>query len=385
MTPPKLGSTVPPAVSASRDGHVPPPPVAVHWSTAVLWYAGTIIVGTLGAWLAYNVITSTEWQGWSGRLAWVRDAIRLSVTSLFSLFALWGLEGIRRDAMPLSFPRVPRWCIGFAGFVVLVLAILVPTALAPSFVDGLAERGVRVDQLRLWPDVYRPYVPYFFYMVAIWLGMAFPLLVVLYTRIPWDLHQYRLARKRLTTTGAELKATVGPSPIQRHLLAFQDATVSLKRMAEQYVPVLLVVALNLGLEQLTPSRASATEAAVDIGKTAIWFIFGPALFICFFVIVVGYQNLVRSSEKTLADAARTPGAVDDGGFDVLFPAREALVWDRTPLTFLMSVVKSANIAVPLIFGLTIYVLDTLADGTSWLGVFLPQALIDWFTNLYEVR
>jgi hypothetical protein len=158
----------------------------------------------------------------------------------------------------------------------------------------------------------------------------------------------------------------------------------LRRIAERYLSVLIVVILALLYEQLTPSHETATGDAVEWGKIVLWLLLGPTLPLFVIYVAFGYQGLARKLEsglRTLAEAL----ARNRNNADLLakvMAARAELMWKQSPTEFVLTVVKSANIAMPLLVAVSGYVLHTLSGG-EWIDVFVPREVVSLFHRFYR--
>jgi hypothetical protein len=68
-------------------------------------------------------------------------------------------------------------------------------------------------------------------------------------------------------------------------------------------------------------------------------------------------------------------------FDRVVSTRNSLIWERGSTEFVVSVVKSAGIAMPMAIALGGYVLDALSEG-KWLSIFLPESVLAFIRSLY---
>ena len=148
--------------------------------------------------------------------------------------------------------------------------------------------------------------------------------------------------------------------------------------------MLIVVILALLYEQLTPSHKTVTTEAVEWGKIMLWLLLGPVLPLFIIYVAFGYQGLARKLESgldLLAEAlARNRSEVDL--LDKVIKARAELMWKQSPTEFVLTVVKSANIAMPLLIAVSGYVLHTLSGG-QWIDVFVPREVVSLLQRLYQ--
>ena len=136
-------------------------------------------------------------------------------------------------------------------------------------------------------------------------------------------------------------------------------------------------------EQLTTSRLTVTSAFLDIAKVLLWLLLGPALVSFAVLVALGYQRTSRRLLHALGDiaAALAERKETQGLFDRVVATRNSLIWERSSTEFVVSVVKSAGIAMPLVIALGGYVIDALSQG-KWLSIFLPDAVVKVIKGLY---
>ena len=101
-------------------------------------------------------------------------------------------------------------------------------------------------------------------------------------------------------------------------------------------------------------------------------------------VAVGYQLTVKGAEQKLRSfiglMEMSPGKSELLGGIINF--REKLIWSYSPLSFIISAIKSASIAIPLLLTLTIYVIQTIMKETNWLYIVLPKEIVEFFKSLY---
>jgi hypothetical protein len=235
-------------------------------------------------------------------------------------------------------------------------------------------------------QIMKPYIPYFLYIFGLWFGIVLPLFLFLLRSVSVDWKQWKDRRSRLDKC---VDTKVSPllqeqfRTFEKLLTAFQDHIVGLKDIAERYVPVLLAVSLALLYEQVTPSHQTVTPAAVESGKLALWFLLGPALLICITIVALGYQGAAHKAESGLRFLIEDLGYSGEGveAFKAISEARSKLIWDQSPAAFILSVVKSATVSIPLLLAVIIYVLHSLSGG--WFSIFVPKALVDFVQSVYK--
>jgi hypothetical protein len=384
------------------------------WVLIFAWYLAILMIGATGTFLAYekDSLSSDAWRCWSasGPHAWERDAARLVVAAILSIFMLWNMDTLatlRKNpherflfARPYRHERAIFFV--FIGLLLLFHLYLLPS----SFRAALPERAalnlkvnptnaycrdikakVAADDFR---EITKPYIPYMLYATGLWIGVVTPVFLVLLRRIRGD---WKLWLERRTTLDASLSPILSGSEIGRETtgffetlhFAFQNYVVGLKEVAERYFPVLLAVSLALLYEQLTTSKETVTTAAVESGKVALWLLLGPTLLICITMVAVGYQNAARKAESgfrglaALSSHHHPPPEV----LDRIAATRARLMWEESPAAFVLSVVKSATISIPLLLAITAYIVHTLSGPEGWLGIFVPQVVINFVRRVFQ--
>jgi hypothetical protein len=382
------------------------------WLFVLVWYGGMLAIGTIGTFLAYerDSLSSDAWRCWaaSGPHAWQRDAARLLIAAILSVFMLWNMDiaaALRKDRRErFVFEHPHRYemviFVVFIGLLLLFHLSLLPS----SFRTALPARAAL--NLKLNPtngycgniatrvaaddfgQIMKPYIPYMLYATSLWIGVVTPVFLVLLRRIHGDWKQWTERRTALDAclsrvSQSESDAEAGRSFDKLHI-AFQNYVIGLKEVAERYFPVLLAVSLALLYEQLTTSKETVTTAAVESGKVALWLLLGPTLLICITMVAVGYQNAARKAEsgfRALA-VASTERRASPELLDRLATTRAKLMWEESPAAFVLSVVKSATISIPLLLAITAYIVHTLST-EGWLGIFVPRVVIDFVRRVFS--
>jgi hypothetical protein len=384
------------------------------WLFIVLSYIAVFIVGTTGTFLAYekDSLSSDAWRCWSasGPHAWERDAARLLVAAVLSLFMLWNMDsmaamrGTPRERFLFDHPH--RYEVAIFWFFIGLVLFFHLTFLPSSFRHDLPSRAaLNLKQNPANPycpdiahkvatddfgQIMKPYIPYMLYATALWIGVVTPVFMVLLRRIRADWVQWRERRDSLDACLSPLLSqsqTDDTAParfFERLRVAFQNYVIGLKEVAERYFPVLLAVSLALLYEQLTTSKETVTTTAVESGKVALWFLLGPTLLICITMVAIGYQNAARKAESGFRALAvfsskhHGPPELPDR----LAMTRSRLMWEESPAGFVLSVVKSATISIPLLLAITAYIVHTLSGPEGWLGIFVPQIVINFVHRVF---
>src|ERR1700733_1859334 len=247
------------------------------------------------------------------------------------------------------------------------------------------EKAIKDDRFR---QIFRPYFPYLGYTSGLWIGIAFPVLLFL---IRGALEDRAASAERWSRLDRAAAAAESSTPLpdihtfEELFVSFQNHVAGLKAISERYVPVLLAISITLIYEQLTPSHETATPQAVDSAKIALWAILGPAAAFCISMAAVGYQRASRMTSHALQALSETLAkhSGSDGLSDKVRDSRDKILWDQSPLGFVLSVSKSATISIPLLLAIIGYVLTSLGGPGGWIGIFVPERVIHFIKQLYS--
>jgi hypothetical protein len=360
----------------------------------VVRYVISFTICMMGSLLAYHgPLSSDAWRFWDGGLAWIKDTIRAFVCALAGLFMLANMNAaVRPNPKADADPKLTSLRLRPAERIVLWLFIcfLVYATVFPLREDF--ERTLIMPPRNYtgplnFGNIWMPYFPYFFYILGLWIGIGFPVLIFLGRNVRLDRDWWLRARSDLDKVCfREFKVENNPQEdaTQDIGVAFQDFAIGLRSIGERYLPVSLSVCLLLLYEQLTPSNKTVTGTAGDWGKLTLWLLLGPSLVVCFFLVALGYQRAARKVEigfRSLAEAAKsTPDGKDS--FVKATKARTDLLWNRSPAAFVLLIIKSASISVLLLVTVTVYVLKTITSPEGWFGVFLPKIVMETFKKIY---
>jgi hypothetical protein len=375
--------------------------IAKHSSVGLgEWYLLAILLASAGTILAYKgPLSSNAWQCWSGPDAWKRDVARLLVVTALSAFMLWNMNapglGLWRQQNDnrFFFVRGHEWIILGVASLMLLLGSLV--FLPNNFRHQLAFRAqsgfqdapasckqiAAVVAANEFAQIRKPYFPYLFYSLGLWLGIVFPVFLALLRRLGTDWQQWRKRRLQLDrfNLAGSLDAVDKPRFFDELLVAFQDYIVGLKEIAEHYVPLALTVSIGLFYDQLTPSHQTVTEAALEYSKIVIWLILGSVLPVCATIVAIGYQNAVYKVDLALHNLAEFLAKSCDNSklFDEVVRTRSKLMWEQSPLTFVFSVIKSASVSLPLLLAVLIVIrsVRSVQGRDGWLELVLPKAFV----------
>jgi len=363
----------------------------IPWRRALCWYVVMVALCAIGTFLAYkSPLSSAAWDQWSGTGAWKRDTMRAVVCAALSLFVLWNLEVLPpRDLLRETPPLWPHFALYEKILLAAIFAALVFLAfvvLPASFKADLIKNHWSLPLS--FREIMVPYFPYLLYMVSLWLGIVTPAFIFLLRRASSDLRWWREARARLYKILSKQITVVDElslSMFQELLAAFQNYVIGLKNIAERYLPVLLAIALALLHEQLTPTYKTVTPTAVEYAKAACWLFLGPALFIFILLVALGYQSAVKKAETGFSPYIDLLVTSPEKGevLNAFLVLRTNLIWQQSPLTFIITAVKSASVALPLLIALTGYVLKNVIDKTAWPSLFLPDSVLEALKNFYR--
>jgi hypothetical protein len=311
------------------------------------------------------------------------------VAAVVALFLIWSMRVIPHDQErtddrlgDYAPRRYEWWIIGLVGTALAIFLIF----LSSSFRDVMRGRGNPESSLT-FGEIFKPYVPYTFYMAGLWMGIVLPIFILVIRTIKLDFADWREKRKSLhasVVSGLAGDADKIALRFDGLVAALQQYVLCLKGIGERYVPVVLGVCLMLLYEQLTPSKGTVTPLAVEAGKIAAWLLLGPALFMFITVVAIGYQNAAARAHAGLSALSRS--LLEQSGkrdlLDKVLKSQSDLLWNQSPVAFVLTVVKSASVSMPLLLAVTGYLLKQLTGSGGWLGIFVPQAVVDFVRRLY---
>jgi len=232
-----------------------------------------------------------------------------------------------------------------------------------------------------------PYLPYSLYSIGLYIGIMLPALLCLIRRISFDKNIFSQAKKDLENLSRIDSNSVESFTIiqfKQYELAFQNYVILLKNFSERYLPLILSTAIFLIIEQITSSKDTVTQAAIEITKILEWLLIGPTTLIFLISVAIGYQITVNGAEQKLRSfidlIKMSPGKSEM--LSEISNFREKLIWSYSPLSFIVSAVKSASIAIPLLLTLAIYIMQTIMTESNWLYIVLPKAIAQYLKSLY---
>jgi hypothetical protein len=241
---------------------------------------------------------------------------------------------------------------------------------------------------RTFDQIMKPYFPYFLYAAGFWFGIVTPAFLFLLRAARRDWSWWRAARGRLygilskQVSSAEELTAAG---FQELTVSFQNYVIGLKNIAERYLPVLLAMSLALMHEQLTKTHESVTAASVEAAKAASWLFLGPALLIFVTLVALGYQSAVKKAEAGFSPyieiLVKSPEKFDL--LSAMLVLRANFIWEQSPLSFVISAIKSASVSIPLLLALTVYVLKNVIDQASWPSLFVPEPVLRFLQGFYQ--
>ena len=367
----------------------------------LLWYFIVLIISILGTYLAYNEpLTSEAWKAWSpgDKNPWIKDSIRGVAIALVSLFVLWNLNvfGAWRSERKSYYPF---FRLAFYEKVIVIiffclLMILQFTYLREDFKSQLPIRSDSFKSEDHAPDQYSfrqidlPYLPYSLYSIGLYIGIMLPALLCLIRRISFDKNILSRTKKdleNLSQLDVDSEKSFTIFCFKQFELAFQNYVILLKNISERYLPLILVTAIFLIIEQITSSKDTVTPAAIEITKTLEWLLIGPILLLFLVIVAIGYQITVKGAEKKLRSFIDLIKMLPDKSevLGEIINFREKLIWSYSPLSFIISAVKSASIAIPLLLTLIIYIIQNIVTESNWLHIVLPKQIAQLFIELYK--
>lgn len=356
----------------------------------LLWYVFAVSLAGAGSLLAYTICSSDAWRFWDGPTAWRVDLRRAVVAALLAMFALWNLRvvpgnRISVEDLVLYDGLTPReW--SYLGLIVVLLGAATFTILPLNFFEGLVQRHY-FDLPRIgkasrhvaalgghaasFANIEGPYRAYLLYELGFWVGIVTPVGFFIRRTVHLDLSRWREAKAELERAFPLRLAAPSIDTLDAGLLALQNYTLRLKAVAERYVPLLLTVVIALAYEQLSASHRSVTPAAVAYAQVLSWFLLGPAVVVSVVIVAFGYQGGILRAERGLR-AHLTSGPPDHVLLERVLGARTELMWERSTASFVLSIIKSAGIAIPLLAATIAYGVKALGPQIHWTELLFPE-------------
>lgn len=359
---------------------LPTPHGAVGWRVAILWLGAAALVSTIATYLAYGPLSSDAWQCWSGPGAWKRDALRVVLASILAFVLLRNMGAIRNSSQG-TVPKLMPQELAVLCVVVGILIIHEVTVSARSFMADLPDR--HCPAYSGFRQIYFPYIPYTFYVLGLWIGVAFPVLIFLIRSLPADVRWSR-ANWNILRRAISREASTGPDLALNYrelVLGFEDYVLGLKDLAQRYIPVIFIVSLVLLYEQLTPSSRTTTGAALEAAKLGLWILLGPAFLLCLVLVVFRYQRASEATVRALG-AVAAHAATDASLFDSVLEKRSELSWERGTLQFVLSIFQSATFTIAFIAAASSYALSSAVLGQRLLYILVPRAIIEFIKSLF---
>ncbi len=315
---------------------------------------------------------------------------------MVSLFFLWNLNVLAAwRSEPESHYPMFRLALYEKVIIIVFLSLLLIlqfSYLRVDFINNLPSKGypsiTDAPEMYSFDKITLPYFPYSLYSIGLYVGIMLPVLLCFIRRISFDRNLFSRAKKdleNLSQVDAESVESFTIFRFKQFELAFQNYVILLKNLSERYLPLILGTAVFLIIEQITSSKDTATQAAIEITKILTWLLIGPILLIFLLSVAIGYQITVRGAEQKLRSLIglirMSPSQNEILGEIIKF--REKLIWSYSPLSFIFSAIKSASIAIPLLLTLTIYVMQTIISESNWLYIVLPKAIVEFLNSLYQ--
>jgi len=362
-----------------------------------VYIAGTVLTSGVGSYLAYqSPLTSSYWTCWAGSHAWKRDMIRASTYGILVFFSLVQLNISPRTRTRYIWPFTPQRRIEYLLFgLMLVTPILVLPILIDSFIDGIPSHKscdtfplVTRNSPNYSRDILLPYLPYFVYIYSIGLGLIFPVLLLLVRCIRLDFARSKELIARLYVEIPQESPTdnqLTSQAFERLIVLYQSYVLWLTDVAERYIFLIIMISIGLLFEQFTPDHLTVTSASLDIGKFLLWLILGPSLITFVLLVAFGYQRTARQMQVGLGLIAQVLAENQQpaGLFDRIISTRNSLIWERSAAEFVVSVMKSAGVCMPLVIVLGGYIIDSLSKGDNWISVIIPSVLVNLIKSFYE--
>lgn len=362
----------------------------------ILIYLGSIFIASIGTYLAYNGVLSSEaWRSWD-TLPWKKDIARCAVVAIGGFYIIFNLK-LNKNISSL-FPLNQRERT-LTIFFLLILLLLNFWILPNNFRKTKCYSFQNISLV--FKEIWLPYFPYLLYNFGLWLGIVTPAFLYLLRSIIFDLKEQKQSRSKLAEIEIPLNSSC-PEYIEDVLMTlkfnFQNYTFWLNNLVERYLPVVLVIALLLIHEQLTPVGESILEYSLEIVKTFLWVMLYPLVFLLLGLVAFGYQEALKTVDnicknyqqkllnwrKTLEIDTEIPKKFKET-IEEISQMRESIILKTNPIRFaIYAATKNPSVSMPLLFSFTIYIIKHFGSQGTWLNLFVPQNILDFIKSFYGI-
>lgn len=278
------------------------------WRNVYFWYGAAFFSCVIGAYLHDSVFTSDIFEQWAILRSsdatfhltrtW-SDILRASGALIASLFALRQMDALsgnhRRAFNYKSIGKLELALIAVAVTAALFVAFdVLPTHFYIGLVTLISQHTLITSEPFTYTDIWHSYVPYSFYVIGLWLGMAFPVFFFLVRSIDEDRRHW----KRLGDDASSAARETTTEALSALMNTWHDRRLILLEVATHYVSVLIPLAILILLEAFF-FKGSATAFADRAGYIALSLMLLPALAISTGVFSVLYVRELKNTEDGL--------------------------------------------------------------------------------------
>ena len=351
----------------------------LNWKRVLAWYATVLTVGTLGTYLAYGPFGSEAWRVYEASDAWKRDAFRLFFSSTIIVLAVGSASIVRFNKRPVDISLTYAERMLLALIVLCTVASVAP--LAESFKSELATRYP--DTSFSFRDIYAPYVPYLFYMLAIWVGLGFPVLVDVMRTVRDHVEWHRELDSTLNALNQSLQQNEEEQEcaIAEYNGLWTKYQVGCKRFCELYLSACLIIILSLSLNYLTPIAATVTPLSLEIAKSGLLIITCVAL-PAYFCTVAFLYHAMSSRLLEDIDGLQECNPRNTQRKQHIDQLKRTLKLDSraSSFTVMVNTLNNSTCFLGIAGTLIIYAASGIRRGEDIWSIFLPQWLLDFVSQ-----
>ncbi len=320
----------------------------ISWPEILGWYIAMLGICIVTAYLHDVVFTSPIWEEWAKLRSattlihltrFPADSLRAASALVASLFALYMMDAVTQGKRRI----INRRELGRFEFAVTSAAI--SSALLIAF--GILPLHFYADLVQLVQDgklppysavhlgeIYKVYFPYSFYVMALWLGMAFPVALFFARSIRADREQWKADSKQMPEV-----ASFDQPALDELMGTWYKRFRILKEVATHYVAVLVPLTFLIVLEEKV-FQVAASQFAERSGYAALSLMLLPALVTSLFVFGILYAIEFGRVKKFLetVDEETTDKALKSNISQKIFELEK----DYSLADFFKAVLKNKN-------------------------------------------
>jgi len=227
-------------------------------------------------------------------------------------------------------------------------------------------------------ELQRPAIPYFFYELALWFGVVWPIFISVIRSARSDITESRLWETAFNQHySAELKVNqkVGSHGFDELVTAYHNRVTRLIKRAQCNLSVILILLACFLLEYYLDKPNTALQEAVDIGKKMVWLLLLPPIAAFVRTGVIGHRKATLKMNEQLRYYmdSLTNSHADSELLNKVRVHDDQLVWTKHTSAFVISVAKSNNVIIPIALLGAGAILDSMTGG-SLINIFAPS---DW--------